>query len=214
MANLIEKKCGTQRIEMDLEADESIPTHDRRTDKTLAVMRFLAPSDTIPQSQRKSVLKRHDRLLATALHYLVDQNDYTLVYTTSASDDDQAAGKDKHGRQYESEIPMGEVHGDLKRSLGEGAYLRASNNSRSRNSTLPDGPLFEKYTFFSPGKSSVSLGLAVANADRTVGLFMGAAIALLLTGIAYVGISALLSLQVTYGAFDKEQGALANRKTQ
>lgn len=43
---------------------------------------------------------------------------------------------------------------------------------------------------------------------------MGAAIALLLTGIAYVGISALLSLQVTYGAFDKEQGALANRKTQ
>lgn len=147
---MIEKTCGAQRIEMDLEADESIPTHDRNTDRTLAVMRLLAPSESIPRTQRKAVLKRHDALLATVLYYLVDQNDYTLIYTTSPSGEDQVGVENKDDHQYETEIPMGEVHGDLKRSVG--AYMKASNDSRSHNYTLPNGPLFEKYTFFSPGK--------------------------------------------------------------
>lgn len=41
---------------------------------------------------------------------------------------------------------------------------------------------------------------------------MGLVIGFLLLTLAYVGVSALASLQVTYGAFDKEQGQLAGKK--
>jgi len=43
-----------------------------------------------------------------------------------------------------------------------------------------------------------------------MGLFVG----ILLLSLLYVGISALSSLQVTYGAFDKEQGQMAAKKQQ
>lgn len=43
---------------------------------------------------------------------------------------------------------------------------------------------------------------------------MGLLVGFVLLMILYVGISALSSLQVTYGAFDKEQGQLANKKAQ
>lgn len=43
---------------------------------------------------------------------------------------------------------------------------------------------------------------------------MGGIVFLLLLMILYVGFSALMSLQVTYGAFDKEQGQLAGKKSQ
>jgi len=46
------------------------------------------------------------------------------------------------------------------------------------------------------------------------GLFMGFFVGLLLLSIAYVGISALASLQVSYAAFDKESGPLAGKKAQ
>lgn len=41
-----------------------------------------------------------------------------------------------------------------------------------------------------------------------MGLFVG----FILISILYVGISALSSLQVTYGAFDKEQGQSSSKK--
>ena len=44
------------------------------------------------------------------------------------------------------------------------------------------------------------------------GLFMGLTVSLLLLGIAYVGISALGSLEVSYAAFAKEMGPQAQKK--
>jgi len=41
---------------------------------------------------------------------------------------------------------------------------------------------------------------------------MGGLVALLLLSILYVGVSALSSLQVTYGAFDKDQGQQAKKQ--
>lgn len=41
---------------------------------------------------------------------------------------------------------------------------------------------------------------------------MGLFVAFILLSLMYTGISALASLQVTYGAFDKEQGQLAGKK--
>lgn len=43
---------------------------------------------------------------------------------------------------------------------------------------------------------------------------MGLLVGFVLLMILYVGISALASLQVSYAAFDKEQGQLAAKKTQ
>lgn len=43
---------------------------------------------------------------------------------------------------------------------------------------------------------------------------MGGLVSLILLAILYVGVSALSSLQVTYGAFDKDQGQLATKKQQ
>jgi hypothetical protein len=43
---------------------------------------------------------------------------------------------------------------------------------------------------------------------------MGFLVGFILLAILYVGLSALSSLQVTYAAFDKEQGALAKTKAQ
>ncbi len=43
---------------------------------------------------------------------------------------------------------------------------------------------------------------------------MGLVVGFILLMILYVGISALASLQVSYAAFDKEQGQLAAKKSQ
>jgi len=43
---------------------------------------------------------------------------------------------------------------------------------------------------------------------------MGLIAGVILLSILYVGVSALASLQVSYAAFDKEQGQLAGKKGQ
>ncbi|KAI8633101.1 BIG1-domain-containing protein [Xylariaceae sp. FL1651] len=57
-------------------------------------------------------------------------------------------------------------------------------------------PLFEKYQFFTPG------------------IFMALIALIILLSILYAGISAVASLQVSYGAFDKEMGPAAQKKQQ
>ena len=83
------------------------------------------------------------------------------------------------------------LHMDLKRE-SRGLHKRAS----SDNETYIDGPLFEKYQFLSPG------------------IFMGFLVGILLLSILYVGISGVASLQVSYGAFDKENGPASQKKQQ
>lgn len=55
-------------------------------------------------------------------------------------------------------------------------------------------PLFVKYQFFTPG------------------IFMGLVAVLLMLAILYVGLSAVSSLEIPYGAFDKEMGPAAQKK--
>ncbi|CAK7274923.1 hypothetical protein SEPCBS57363_006412 [Sporothrix epigloea] len=56
--------------------------------------------------------------------------------------------------------------------------------------------LFEKYQFFTPG------------------IFMSLIVFFIILSILYVGLSAVSSLQVPYGAFDKEMGPAAQKKQQ
>ncbi|KAK7757244.1 hypothetical protein SLS62_000793 [Diatrype stigma] len=65
-----------------------------------------------------------------------------------------------------------------------------------RANVTSDLPLFEKYQFFTPA------------------IFMGLLALVVLLSILYTGISALSSLEVSYGAFDKEMGPAAQKKQQ
>ena len=80
---------------------------------------------------------------------------------------------------------------DLKRQADDASHLyrRADNSTDSL-------PLFEKYQFFSPG------------------IFMGLIALILLLSILGVGLSAISSLEVSYGAFDKDMGPAAQKKQQ
>lgn len=86
---------------------------------------------------------------------------------------------------------------DLKRDFSSsGRQKRDSSSSGEGKLVLPDGPLFERYSFLSPG------------------LFMGILVSLILLSILYVGISAIAGLEVSYAAFDKEMGPQAQKKAQ
>merc|ERR1712093_385277 len=67
-------------------------------------------------------------------------------------------------------------------------------SERNESGVVDRRPLFEKYNFLSPG------------------LFMGLLVTLLLLAILSVGIGAISSLEVSYGAFDKEMGPAAQQK--
>ncbi|KAH7033314.1 BIG/ATPase V1 complex, subunit S1 [Microdochium trichocladiopsis] len=66
--------------------------------------------------------------------------------------------------------------------------------ARKLNSTFENLPLFEKYQFFTPG------------------IFMAFFVILILGSILFVGVSAVASLKVPYGAFDKDMGPSAQKK--
>ncbi|KAI1429453.1 ER protein BIG1 [Xylaria sp. FL1777] len=84
----------------------------------------------------------------------------------------------------------GAGHSELKRQLHD------VNGVRRQAKKDKNLPLFEKYQYFTPG------------------VFMGLIAFIILMSILYAGISALASLEVSYGAFDKEMGPAAQKKQQ
>ncbi|KAF3000366.1 hypothetical protein E8E14_004994 [Neopestalotiopsis sp. 37M] len=89
-------------------------------------------------------------------------------------------------KHYEAEF-KDTTHQELKRQVDSIKREKKERDTR---------PLFEKYQFFTPG------------------IFMTLVSLLILFSILGVGISALGSLQVPYGAFDKEMGPAAQKKQQ
>ncbi|KAI0120055.1 ER protein BIG1 [Nemania sp. FL0031] len=79
---------------------------------------------------------------------------------------------------------------ELKRQLHD------VNGVRRQDKSTKNLPLFAKYQYFTPG------------------IFMALIAVVILMSILYGGISALASLQVSYGAFDKEMGPAAQKKQQ
>ncbi|KAK2071731.1 hypothetical protein P8C59_006135 [Phyllachora maydis] len=90
-------------------------------------------------------------------------------------------------RPYEAEF-VEPLHMDLKRRAEE-----VLDQARTTNST-GNLPLFVKYQFFTPG------------------IFMSLIVLIILLSILGVGLRALSSLEVSYGAFDKEMGPAAQKK--
>ena len=93
-------------------------------------------------------------------------------------------------KQYEAEF-VDPVHEELKRQTSSTVDMGARQTNQTRRP-----PLFEKYQFFTPG------------------IFMGFMALFVMLSVVYVGLSALSSLQVSYGAFDKEMGPSTQKKQQ
>lgn len=75
--------------------------------------------------------------------------------------------------------------------------LRRRDDHKEKNNTaLPEGSLFQRYQFF------------------TTGIFVAYLALFFLLSILYVAFNALSSLEVTYGAFEKEMGPAAAKKQQ
>ncbi|OTB05806.1 hypothetical protein M426DRAFT_319488 [Hypoxylon sp. CI-4A] len=90
---------------------------------------------------------------------------------------------------YEAEFESS-INEELKRSLPLDLVQKRAGNDTSNL------PLFEKYQYFTPG------------------IFTGLIALVVLMSILYVGILGVASLEVPYGAFDKENGPSAQKKQQ
>jgi hypothetical protein len=98
---------------------------------------------------------------------------------------------------------------NLKRNL-EGHPLKRANNETEWNKL----PLFEKYQFFTPGKRRCSLARLWTHIWQETGIFMGLLAVFLIGSILTVGLRALSSLEIPYGAFEKDMGPAAQKKQQ
>ncbi|KAF7548606.1 hypothetical protein G7046_g8614 [Stylonectria norvegica] len=87
------------------------------------------------------------------------------------------------------------VRMDLKRHFHGQPELRKEHRKDNRTE-WDKAPLFEKYQFFTPG------------------IFMGIIVAIVLFSILGVGLRALASLEVSYGAFEKDMSPAAQKKQQ
>ncbi|RKF62000.1 Protein big1 [Erysiphe neolycopersici] len=96
--------------------------------------------------------------------------------------------KSSEGQDYgTTESKKTQSHLELKRQLSARAH-KISKDADLR-------PLFTKYQFFSPG------------------IFIGILVTIILITILSVGIRAISGLEVSYGAFEKEQGPVTSKKS-
>ncbi|KIW72604.1 hypothetical protein PV04_00786 [Phialophora macrospora] len=185
LIDALRTECGVSTTTV-ISKHGGIPTNDLATSPQLIQLNLPAPSS----DKRASDLSANDAFLASLIDLLPKQN-YTVLYTTTRSADGMVVALGKEPLEYDMESQLQEsLHLDLKRDLG----VHASANKTGNNQTMIDGPLFDKYQFLTPG------------------IFMGFLVGFLLLSMLYVAISAVASLQVTYAAFDKEQGHLAGKK--
>ncbi|KAF4336163.1 ER BIG1 [Fusarium beomiforme] len=120
------------------------------------------------------------------------KDSYTVLFVGTPSTKAKAATSKKVSQSekttYDPEF-IEPLHMDLKRDVSGEA-------EKPGNTTRDTRGLFEKYQFFTPG------------------IFMGIIIALVLFSLLGVGLRALASLEVSYGAFEKDMGPAAQKKQQ
>ncbi|KAK0636289.1 BIG/ATPase V1 complex, subunit S1 [Bombardia bombarda] len=124
------------------------------------------------------------------------QNDYELGQLLESLEGEQYTvvilSDPNEFKAYEPEFVQ-PVHMDLKRQPKESvAFI----GRRAGDSKYDNRPLFEKYQFFTPG------------------VFMALVTLVVILSILTVGLKALASLEVSYGAFDKDMGPAAQKKQQ
>ncbi|KAI9674476.1 MAG: hypothetical protein M1817_001814 [Caeruleum heppii] len=186
--DLLEDKCGAKVLKI----DASTGSFQRITDPSPRVIRVDFPTlSTSSKSERAAHLFQHDAFLNSLLSLLPSPKN-TVLYTTTPISPDSLSILDGEPAQNDQPSPeeafLGDTtHRELKRDMGQG-YTTSNSSSDGDGARLKDGPLFERYQFFTPG------------------LFMGLLVTFLLLSLLYVGVSGVASLQIPYAAFDKEMG--------
>lgn len=182
LSSVIQEKCGAGHLRVDASTGSFAISEDSKP----RVINLDFPP--LPSGDgRYQKLIENDAFLASFLD-LISSNKFTVVYTTTPSNAAyQPASTESESYEMDAQF-QAPVHMELKRDLSN--TKRASEG----NITLPEGPLFERYQFLSPG------------------LFMGLLIFFILLSILYVGINGVASLQVSYAAFDKEMGPATQKK--
>lgn len=155
-----------------------------RSGEGSVVMSVVMPDLGRDKQEREERLEEHDsELYDSILKDLPRGYKCTVIYLTTAFTD---IVDDNKVITYDPEF-VEAFHMDLKRNFYTNKRENETNSTDFR-------PLFEKYNYFNPG------------------LFMGFSVSILLLAILSVGISAVSSLQVSYGAFDKEMGPAAQKQ--
>ena len=148
-----------------------------------------------------------DLSLSNILDTIPQSATLTVLYTTSPPTASQAEHVAKPST-YEMDDSMSPMHMDLKRDVGFEVRQDAG------NLTLVNGPLFERYQYLTPGKDLYAPEYMKIKRLTRLGIFMGGLAMFFILAIGFIGVTALQSLQVSYGAFDKENGPAAQKKQQ
>ncbi|GAP87677.1 putative ER protein big1 [Rosellinia necatrix] len=144
----------------------------------------LSPVPSSPAESAKALKGNDDELGLVLEQYEASAGDSYTVIYAGGS-------RTETPQTYTSEFTdSGVGQAELKRRLHNANGVRRQEKSDRKL------PLFAKYQYFTPG------------------VFMGLIAFLILMSILYVGISALASLEVSYGAFDKDMGPAAQKKSQ
>ncbi|KAK0516786.1 hypothetical protein JMJ35_001389 [Cladonia borealis] len=183
LSGAVQNGCGAAHLRVDASTGQFTILDDSRPQ--VITVDFPAPPAGVGRSQK---LVENDAFLSSMLDLLSPKTRYTVIYTTSPPTTSHPS-EQAEPEEYEMDsLFQAPVHLELKRDMSH--QKRASD----ANITLPNGPLFERYQYLTPG------------------LFMGLLVSFILVSILYVGISGVASLQVSYAAFDKEMGPAAQKK--
>ncbi|OAX82413.1 hypothetical protein ACJ72_03241 [Emergomyces africanus] len=200
LQGVLERECGVKAVRV----DPSGGAPQTYANKPLIIRVDFASAVT--HSNRSKLLVKNDEFLGALLDRLPSR-DYTVLYTTTPRESTFA------GIELEEPALYNEIHANIYQNPLRASMKRDNMpHSHSRRDGTGDGdsdggtnddegqwgnlPLFEKYQFLSQG------------------IFMGLMAGLLFVIIVYVGLSALLSLKVSYAAFEKDNSPAAVKKQQ
>ncbi|OJD17767.1 hypothetical protein AJ78_02176 [Emergomyces pasteurianus Ep9510] len=201
LQGVLERECGVKAVKI----DGSGGTPQAYTNKA-QIIRVDFPS-AVMDSNRSELLAKNDEFLGILLDRLPSR-DYTVLYTTTPRESTSAGIVLEEPALYneiDSDIYQNPLRMDTKRDNMPHSHSRRDDDgdgdsngggSDDDEEQWRNLPLFEKYQFLSPG------------------IFMGLMAGLLFVMIIYVGLSALLSLKVSYAAFEKDNSPAAVKKQQ
>ncbi|EEH32964.2 hypothetical protein PAAG_09128 [Paracoccidioides lutzii Pb01] len=191
LQKILERECGVDVAKV----DSSNGAPQERYTKKPQVIRVDFPSLATTNTNRSEYLVKNDKFLA-AIVDLLSSRDYTVLYATTTREFaameieiEEAAVYD----QMDADIYQNLMRTNMKRDNMPHSQSHPEGDDEWKENK---GPLFERYQFFSPG------------------IFMGFLVALLFIIILYVGLSALLSLKVSYAAFEKDTSSTGAKKQQ
>ena len=124
-----------------------IPQLEGASDSKVFSLELPALHEDLTSEERHVVLLQHDTYLSSLIDMYFNNNDYTLIYTTTSVHAAKIQIPLSENEEYQAELPIADMmrSGELRRSLAK------RKEQSSSNQTAVDGPLFDKYQFLSPG---------------------------------------------------------------